>query len=872
MAIGDSIASSRFDFVDGTYEKKTRSSENRAVIMMVGDLMCHLRQQRASFDAGKYSFDTSLMFVKDIFNVSDFAIANLETMVSPTAPFTMELFHVNNVPHLNAPESYLGAIRNASIDAVVNAQNHVYDTGVQGLFETLDMQNKYQLMHTGAYASREDKRYLMLEINGIRIAFLAYLDITRQQMKRANFSRTGKEILFNVFGTDSSGVKQVINDVDSAKKEGAEFIFAFCHWGREYTNSLTERQIDLCKQVANAGVDYIFGSHSHCVQPYDVITTDDKREVPVFYSAGSFLSDIRANPPITKDTLIGEVVLKRDTAGRVVLEGDGYYPCRVLGYDDPEIRFVVVPTAFRFKGDLKKNEELMEAEERIQNVIGTRTAKRIPQKELLITGKTFEAYINDSDEDSNVEAGLLDYRKANPTQRFNIESIAELLGAGLSRGNSNTRLERVTFEAKEADSASIFIGLYWGTRRIDTNDHLEKAYSFGCRNFITEIDFKKEGINVIKVNNGNSALQQIAHYHRKKHEVPLIAITGSVGKTTTKEMIYCILSQQFNTLKSFANYNTDQGVCKTLLDLQKEHEIAVVEMAAYGKNTMLKRIEIAEPSVAIVTSIGFSHIEHYKDQEELFETKMEIASGLKQDDLLIINGDDEFLKRLKARNNQYRMLTYGFDESNDLVCRNYTASDSSITFYLESETVSGEFTINTPAKHNIYNAMAAIATGLHYGIPVDVIQEGLKGYKHTKSRLAIKQTSNYKIIDDTYNASSMSMISALDVLCSVSGGRRRVAILGDILELGTYAEQQHRLVGSNVKKRTDLLVTIGENARYIYEEALEDGFDNENCFHFATIDEFCAVCKDMVKKNDVILVKASNGMKFIEIVSLLTKS
>ena len=375
----EEVSVSRYSYENGVYYNKNRSDSNRAVIRMSGDLMCRRRQQERARENGEYNFDGAFHFVKDILSQSDFAIGNLETTISPSAPYTEELIFINNTVNLNSPEEYLYSVRNASFDALNNAQNHIYDTGLRGIFETLDTQNKYQFMHLGAYASEEDKRYLMVDINGIKVAFIAHFDTARQRMKKANFTKHGREVMTNTFSSSEGGEIQVVQDVENAKAEGAEFIVSFCHWGREYINETTERQENFAHMVANAGVDYIFGSHPHCLQPYDVIMTDDGRKVPVFYSAGNLISDININAPITRDSIIGELVLARNETGKVVIESDGYYPCRIVDLQMDKFNYTVIPTASEISEYDKIDKELKEAEQRIEKVIGSKTKKLTPQ-------------------------------------------------------------------------------------------------------------------------------------------------------------------------------------------------------------------------------------------------------------------------------------------------------------------------------------------------------------------------------------------------------------------------------------------------------------------------------------------------------------
>ena len=368
------VRSARYVMDSGIYRNKIKTTPHRAVIMMTADLMCRKRQQKFVHRDGNFHFDDSFYFVKDLISQSDFAVGNMETMISPSSPFTFEKEHVNARPHLNSPESFLGAIRNASFDAVINAQNHIYDTGTLGILETLDMQNKYELMHTGAFASPSDKRYLIVEVNHIKIAILSYFDGARQLMKKANFTRLGRKVLLSIYEID-----QVNKDIKNAKDEGAEFIIAYCHWGREYTHDTSERQRGFAMEVANAGVDFIFGAHSHCVQPYEEIHTRDDRVVSVVYSGGNFLSDINIHAPITRDTLISELILVKNDAGNVRIESNGYYPCRILELGERRKNYAVVPTQVKFKRDPVLTRKSKDSEKRIESVLGSKIKKCTPK-------------------------------------------------------------------------------------------------------------------------------------------------------------------------------------------------------------------------------------------------------------------------------------------------------------------------------------------------------------------------------------------------------------------------------------------------------------------------------------------------------------
>ncbi|QZY53119.1 CapA family protein [Leucobacter tenebrionis] len=352
----------RFEFDDGVYRGEAKTP-GRARIMMVADIMARRRQQNAA--AGPEGFGFGFNRVRSLLQECDFAIGNLESTVSPSAPFNSERSHVNARPHLNAPPEFLAAVRGAGFDAVVNAQNHIYDSGTRGLFETLDYQNRFQLMHTGAFASPNDQPYLLVDIGGIRIGVVAFLDGARQPMKRANFTPHGLDTLFPTFA------RQGVNEhIDAARAAGAEFIIAYAHWGKEYTTDLSPRQRQYAQMLADAGADYIVGAHSHCIQPFTLLKAAGGRTVPCLYSGGNFLCDMNIKPPITRDTLILDLQLERAPDGRVRIASNTYHPCRIL-----EVRrqgrshYAVFPTNAEVKSESFRK-ALREARPRIVEAVG----------------------------------------------------------------------------------------------------------------------------------------------------------------------------------------------------------------------------------------------------------------------------------------------------------------------------------------------------------------------------------------------------------------------------------------------------------------------------------------------------------------------
>ena len=341
-----------------------------ARIVMVGDLMCRFAQQTFARHDGQYDFSKGFEHIRDAIQDSDLAIGNMETLVSESTPYMSETRYIEDRPHLNSPEAYLSAVRAAGFDVVVNAQNHVYDAGLRGIFETIDSLNRQQLMHVGVYASENDTRYLLIDVNGIKVALVAFLDQARQKMKRVNYTSAGLRSLFSVFEKE-----QVERDIAAARAAGAEFVIAYCHWGREYITRITNRQEQFAQTVADAGADYIFGSHSHCPQPRTVIESCDGRDVPCVYSGGNFISDISIELPYTRDTLIDTLTLARHEDGSVYIADEVFTPCRIVQEGKHGGSVAVMTCASMLESDqMKRRLEGEEAIVRIGNSLGE-TAK-----------------------------------------------------------------------------------------------------------------------------------------------------------------------------------------------------------------------------------------------------------------------------------------------------------------------------------------------------------------------------------------------------------------------------------------------------------------------------------------------------------------
>ncbi|MCC0727547.1 MULTISPECIES: UDP-N-acetylmuramoyl-tripeptide--D-alanyl-D-alanine ligase [unclassified Clostridioides] len=452
-----------------------------------------------------------------------------------------------------------------------------------------------------------------------------------------------------------------------------------------------------------------------------------------------------------------------------------------------------------------------------------------------------------------------------------IKELVLATNGKLIYGDYNDCVSDIVIDSREAKAQNAFVAIVG--ENLDGHTFIKSAYDSGCKTFIKNksngIKLESSDINLIEVKDTTLALGNISRYYKEKFDIPFIGVTGSVGKTTTRDMIYAAISAKLNILKNEKNLNNHFGVPLTLFNLNKEHECAVIEMGMSGFNEIKYLVDIVNPKIAVISNIGLSHIENLGSQEGILKAKLEIASNFDDTNTLIVNGDDKFLSTLKEKEHIYKLKTFGFNKDNDIYCEDYTMEEDSLTFTCVINGKKEEIFIPTIGEHNIYNAMSAILIGMSLNISLDYIKTGLKNFKGTKMRLDIIKNERLIIINDSYNASPDSMEAALKILGRYKG--RKVAILGDMLEMGEISEYGHRLVGKSSMNNTDIIITIGENSVFIGDEAKRLGFDSSNIYHFKNRDDVFNQLDELIKTGDTILVKGSRGMKLEKIVEYLNK-
>jgi len=453
-----------------------------------------------------------------------------------------------------------------------------------------------------------------------------------------------------------------------------------------------------------------------------------------------------------------------------------------------------------------------------------------------------------------------------------VKDIIKICNGKLICGNEEEVCENFSKDTRTIEKGDIYLGIKG--EKFNGSTFYKQAFEKGASGCILQdIEISEEETNeykdkfIIIVKDVVKALQELAIYKRSLYNIPVIAVTGSVGKTSTKDIIAGVMSTKYNVLKTEGNYNNEIGLPLTMLKL-KEHNAMVLEMgmSAFGEISLLTNI--AKPTTAVITIIGTSHIGELGSIENILKAKLEILEGLEQNGSLIINNDNELLNSWNKTNQDiHKHITYGIDNKSILNAENINIMESGSSFEIEINSKKYNIEVPVAGKHYIYNCLAAIAVGLEYNIEMENIIKGISNFILTKRRMEIiKNSVGATIINDCYNASYESTKAALEYISSLNQNRK-IAVLGDVLELGEYSKQMHKKIGEEVvKSNVDILITVGIEAKEIANVAgnakLEVYSFNENM-------QAINVLKEKMKNEDVILIKASNAMNFIEIVEAI---
>lgn len=459
-----------------------------------------------------------------------------------------------------------------------------------------------------------------------------------------------------------------------------------------------------------------------------------------------------------------------------------------------------------------------------------------------------------------------------------IKDILKCTNGKLIIGDTEKECKNYSKDTRTIKKGDTYIGIKG--EKFDGSSFWKDALNNGAETVIInnikldEIEeYKKLNKNIIQVEDTIKAIGEMASYkikiQKEKYNLKVVGVTGSVGKTSTKDIIANVLSKKYKVLKTEGNNNNHIGLPLTILRLQNE-EIAVIEMGMNHLGEISYLTKIAKPDIAVITNIGTSHIGNLGSRENILKAKLEILEGMDKKKIVINNDNDLLNKWYLENKNNIEIHTFGIKNESEFNAKNIKLKENSSEFICENKNEKINIEVPVGGEHFILNALCGLTVGKLLNLNNEEIKNGIKDFKLTAKRMEINHLkNNITIINDSYNASYESMKASISNLKNMNG-ERKIAVLGDMFELGDFSEKLHKEVGTEIyKNKIDKLYLIGNYSKFIGEEAEKEGYKKENIFYFENKDELFNNLKNNLKSGDIILIKASNGMKLFEIAEKL---
>ncbi len=464
---------------------------------------------------------------------------------------------------------------------------------------------------------------------------------------------------------------------------------------------------------------------------------------------------------------------------------------------------------------------------------------------------------------------------------YTLAKVARAVQGELAAGSACARVLSAAIDSRALGSGALFFAL--PGERVDGHGFVAQAAAAGASGAVVStaypLDFYgglPEEFGLIRVDDPARALARLAGWHRRLMKASIVGVTGSAGKTTTKDMIAAVLREGFSVLATEGNMNNEIGLPLTLLRLEPDHDVAVLEMAMRAPGEIAALAETARPDVGVITNVGFAHIGLLGSQSSIADAKAELISALPAHGFAVLNGEDPRVRAME-RFAPGRSLLYGLSPECLIRAVDVALSEDDTSFAV---TLDGQalpdvrFTVSVPGRHNVMNALAALAVGWRLGIEPGAMARGLASFRPSAMRMHFMQApGGFTVIDDTYNANPASVRCAIDAALQHAGQRRVIAVLGDMLELGDAGVADHAELGEYaVSEGVSGLVTVGSLAALAARSAVQAGLDPRRCRECDDNASAARAATDMANEGDVILVKGSRGMRMEQIVSALAEA
>jgi UDP-N-acetylmuramoyl-tripeptide--D-alanyl-D-alanine ligase len=449
---------------------------------------------------------------------------------------------------------------------------------------------------------------------------------------------------------------------------------------------------------------------------------------------------------------------------------------------------------------------------------------------------------------------------------FKVDELLRATGGRLASGNSQAKIKGISIDSRKIKPQQAFIAIKGSN--FDGHDFISQAVRKGAScvisNPLSNNDQNPKKTVLIEVKDTVRALGDIARFQRDKFDIPVIAITGSNGKTTAKEMVSWVLSAKYRVLKNEGTKNNQIGLPLTLLNLHRNCDIVVLELGSNHFGEIGYLAEVCAPNIGIITNIGPSHLEFFGDLVGVLKEKYALIENLKEPYIAILNADDRLLStKVLALASKPLVLGFGMRPGCDFSGLQVSELPRAVTFYTAGE----KFSLNTPGRHNIYNALAAIAVGRIFGVANKDIAKRLSTFKFPEGRMNFVTARKIRFIDDTYNSNPLSLKYALELLADYQAKGRKILVMGDMLELGKSQEEFHRQAGLQAARACDIMVAVGKLSELAAHTARSSGLNAKGIFICKSAHEARDILLNKIspKEDDIVLVKGSRAMKMEEV-------
>lgn len=452
-------------------------------------------------------------------------------------------------------------------------------------------------------------------------------------------------------------------------------------------------------------------------------------------------------------------------------------------------------------------------------------------------------------------------------KELTLKQIAEWCGGIVSPEYENTVVTGVQSDSRHIKPGDLFVALQGA--RTDGHVYVKTAITDGAAAAL--VSRPMAGVAAIQVEDTLLAYGDIARNYRMLLGAKVVGITGSVGKTTTKEMTACAIGENFRTCKSEGNHNNQLGLPMSIMQMREDTQVAVLEMGMNHAGEMQYLASIAQPDIAVITNIGTMHIEQLGSREGILQAKLEIVKGLAPEGVCVFNGDEPLLWNIRDVGTHHKYF-FGVENSAcDVTASDIQELDDGMRFKVTGLGQQFELFVPVMGRHTVYNALAAVTVALLLNVKPEKIQARLCDFQNTGMRQKIYTQNGVTIIEDCYNAGPESSEAALNVLAGIKTSGKRIAVLGDMLELGNRSAAEHYRIGRLAVKAADMLFTYGRHSVRTITGAITGGMNPKNAEHFDTHEDLARMLKMRVSEGDVVLFKGSRGMKMERVLQMFLK-